>query len=85
MDGEYVIQAKPGCHLNIICQNMDDPKPKEYLGGPQQRFWLYWHYAVLIKLSDYDKRHIGNQACLEQTGKHNIPSDFMLSDIANEM
>lgn len=66
-DGEYVLQARPGCHLNIICQNMDEPHPKEYLGGPQQKYWLYWHYAVLIRLSAADKQNIDNKACLEST------------------
>jgi len=68
-DGEYVIQARPNCHLNIICQNMDEPNPIEFLGGPQQRYWLYWHYAILIKLSAYDKQHVDKRACLENTGK----------------
>lgn len=66
-DGEYVIQARPNCHLNIICQNMDEPNPIEFLGGPQQRYWLYWHYAILIKLSAYDKQHVDKRACLENT------------------
>ncbi|XP_078371715.1 uncharacterized protein LOC144655351 isoform X2 [Oculina patagonica] len=66
-DGEYVIQARPDCHLNIICQNMDEPNPIEFLGGPQQRYWLYWHYAILIRLSAYDKQHVDKRACLENT------------------
>lgn len=67
-DGEYVIQARPNCHLNIICQNMDEPNPIEFLGGPQQKYWLYWHYAILIRLSAYDKQHVDQRACLENTG-----------------
>lgn len=67
-DGEYVIQARPDCHLNIICQNMDEPNPIEFLGGPEQRYWLYWHYAILIRLSAYDKEHVDKRACLENTG-----------------
>lgn len=67
-DGEYVIQARPDCHLNIICQNMDEPNPIEFLGGPEQRYWLYWHYAILIRLSAYDKEHVDRRACLENTG-----------------
>jgi len=66
-DGEYVIQARPNCHLNIICQNMDEPNPIEFLGGPQQRYWLYWHYAILIRLSAYDKQHVDKRACLENS------------------
>lgn len=66
-DGEYVIQARPDCHLNIICQNMDEPNPIEFLGGPEQRYWLYWHYAILIRLSAYDKEHVDKRACLENT------------------
>ena len=69
-DGEYVIQARPNCHLNIICQNMDEPSPIEFLGGPQQRYWLYWHYAILIRLSAYDKQHVDKRACLENSGKN---------------
>lgn len=68
-DGEYVIQARPNCHLNIICQNMDEPNPIEFLGGPQQRYWLYWHYAILIRLSAYDKQHVDQRACLENSGE----------------
>lgn len=48
---------------------MDEPNPIEFLGGPQQRYWLYWHYAILIKLSAYDKQHVDKRACLENTGK----------------
>lgn len=68
-DGEYVIQARPDCHLNIICQNMDEPSPIEFLGGPQQRYWLYWHYAILIRLSAYDKQHVDKRACLENSAE----------------
>lgn len=68
-DGEYVIQARPNCHLNIICQNMDEPNPIEFLGGPQQRYWLYWHYAILIRLSAYDKQHVDRRACLENSAE----------------
>lgn len=71
-DGEYVIQARPNCHLNIICENMDEPNPIEFLGGPQQRYWLYWHYAILIRLSAYDKQHVDKRACLENSGKTSI-------------
>ena len=49
---------------------MNDPHPKEYLGGPAQDQWKYWHYAVLVKLSSHDKEAIDNQACLENTGNH---------------
>lgn len=48
---------------------MDEPNPIEFLGGPQQRYWLYWHYAILIKLSAYDKQHVDKRACLENTGR----------------
>ncbi|XP_067041556.1 uncharacterized protein [Acropora muricata] len=68
-DGEYVIQARPNCHLNIICENMDEPNPIEFLGGPQQRYWLYWHYAILIRLSAYDKQHVDKRACLENSAE----------------
>ncbi|KAJ7379462.1 SPARC- modular calcium-binding protein 2 [Desmophyllum pertusum] len=66
-DGEYVIQARPNCHLSIICQNMDQPKPIEFLGGPEQKYWIFWHYAILIKLSAFDKQHVDKRACLENT------------------
>ncbi|XP_032230322.2 uncharacterized protein LOC116613937 [Nematostella vectensis] len=66
-DGEYVLLARPNCHLNVICQNMNDPHPKEYLGGPSQKQWMYWHYAVLVKLSAHDKQNIDDRACLENT------------------
>lgn len=67
-DGEYVIKARDKCHLSIICQNMKESHPKEYLGGPAQKEWMYYHYAVLVKLSAQDKKAIDKRACLENTG-----------------
>jgi len=69
LDGQYIIEARSGCHLSIICQDMEDKEkaPKEFLGGPSEAEWKYWHYAVLIKLSYQDKQNIPTGACLEKT------------------
>lgn len=69
MDGQYIVEARDGCHLSIICQDMEGPAPKEFLGGPSEDEWKYWHFAVLIKISDEDKRNIPQGACLENSGK----------------
>ena len=70
LDGQYIIEARPGCHLSIICQDMEDKlkSPKEFLGGPSEDEWKYWHYAVLIKLSYQDKLNMPSGACLEKSG-----------------
>lgn len=70
MDGQYIIEARPKCHLSIICQGMERARPKEFLGGPSEDEWKYWHYAVLITISDQAKRNIPAGACLENTGKN---------------
>lgn len=67
MDGQYIIEARPKCHLSIICQGMERARPKEFLGGPSEDEWKYWHYAVLITISDQAKRNIPAGACLENT------------------
>ena len=41
---------------------------KEFLGGPSEDEWKYWHYAVLIKISESDKRNLPQGACLEFSG-----------------
>ena len=68
-DGQYVIEARMGCHISTICQNMEESYPKEFLGGPSEDEWKYWHYAILIKLSPQDKHNIPTGACLEHSGK----------------
>ena len=47
---------------------MDEDHPKEFLGGPSEDEWRYWHYAVLIRISSEDKQNIPSGACLENTG-----------------
>eukprot|EP00794_Sanderia_malayensis_P006854 gene6855-7623_t len=66
-DGEYVLEARTGCHLSVICQNMQDAHPKEYLGGPNKGQWAAYPFAVLIKISAQDKQNMAQQACLESS------------------
>ena len=68
-EGEYVIEAREECHISIICQNMDGKHPIEFLGGPNQKEWSYYHYAVMIRISSNDKKNIPAGACLENSGK----------------
>lgn len=75
-DGEYVIEARSGCHLNIICQNMNEQHAKEYLGGPQQKYWFYWPYAALVKISYHDKKNIPKGSCLENSGENMVRKSF---------
>jgi len=69
IDGQYIIEARESCHISVICVNMDDEDTKEFLGGPSEEEWRYWHYAVLIKISDTDKRNLPTGACLEASGQ----------------
>ena len=69
LDGQYIIEAREGCHISVICINMNNgADTKEFLGGPSEAEWKYWHYAVLIKISESDKRNIPEGACLEFSG-----------------
>lgn len=71
MDGQYILEARENCHLSIICQDMERGRePKEFLGGPSEDEWRYWHFAVLIKISPNDKENISEGACLEKTGEN---------------
>lgn len=74
IDGQYIIEARENCHISVICVNMDDEDTKEFLGGPSEEEWRYWHYAVLIKISDADKKNLPTGACLESSGKNLISS-----------
>lgn len=67
-DGQYVLEARQGCHLSVICQNMEDTHPKEFLGGPNRQQWEAYPYAALIKISPHDKENIQSRACLENSG-----------------
>ena len=67
-DGQYVLEARKGCHLSVICQNMEDKHPKEFLGGPNQREWSAYPFAALIKISTHTKENIQSGACLENSG-----------------
>lgn len=67
MDGQYIVEARENCHLSIICQDMEGQNPKEFLGGPSEDEWRYWHFAVLIKISQQDKENIPEGACLEKS------------------
>ena len=68
MDGQYIVEARENCHLSLICQDMEGENPKEFLGGPNEEEWKYWHFAVLIKISQKDKENIAEGACLEKSG-----------------
>ena len=67
-DGQYVLEARKGCHLSVICQNMEDIHPKEFLGGPNKQQWEAYPFAALIKISAHDKENIQSGACLENSG-----------------
>ena len=67
-DGQYVLEARKGCHLSVICQNMEDAHPKEFLGGPNRQQWEAYPFAALIKISSHDKENIQSGACLENSG-----------------
>ena len=69
MDGQYIVEARDDCHLTLICQNMDGDEPKEFLDGPTEDGWKYWHFAVLIKVTKKDKETIPDGACLEKSGE----------------
>ena len=47
---------------------MDGDNPTEFLDGPTEDGWKYWHFAVLIKVSEEDKKKIPDGACLEKSG-----------------
>jgi len=66
-DGQYVLEARKGCHLSVICQNMEDAHPKEFLGGPNRQQWEAYPFAALIKISSHDKENIQSGACLENS------------------
>ncbi|XP_012563175.2 uncharacterized protein LOC100201986 isoform X1 [Hydra vulgaris] len=67
MDGQYVIELRKHCHLSIICQDMNEPIPREFLGGASEEEWKYWHYAILIRINENDKRNMPSGACLENS------------------
>ncbi|XP_066916820.1 uncharacterized protein [Clytia hemisphaerica] len=69
MDGQYIVEARENCHLSLICQDMEGENPKEFLGGPNEEEWKYWHFAVLIKISQKDKENIADGACLEKSDR----------------
>ena len=68
MDGQYIIEVRKHCHLSIICQDMNDPSPREFLGGASEEEWKYWHYAILIRINENDKKNMPSGACLENSG-----------------
>ncbi len=77
-DGQYVLEARKGCHLSVICQNMEDQHPKEFLGGPNKGQWAAYPFAALIKISAQDKENVAQGACLESSGNHSL--HFIFND-----
>jgi len=67
MDGQYIVEARDDCHLTLICQDMESGEPKEFLDGPTEDGWKYWHFAVLIKVTPKDRETISDGACLENS------------------
>ena len=77
MDGQYVVEACDDCHLTLICQDMEGDEPKEFLDGPTEDGWKYWHFAVLIKVTPKDTETISDGACLENSGQFHIKLGFL--------